>query len=686
MVTPDSIQLLREFAQRRSEPAFRGLVHEYSPMVLATALRQLRGDHAAAQDVAQEVFSLLARKADQLESVVLGAWLYRQTCRRAADHLRSQKRRRMREMASAFVSKSPNPAEVLDSRQLARELDKALLSLATIDRDALVLRFFENRGHREIGKLLGLSEDATRKRIGRALDRLGGILERKGITAGSVCLGTVLESFGATPVSAAMVSQFTGVALKVGADSGGLAIGMLLKPVLAGGLATSLLIAPALALRDFKAEPVSLAAPPLSMVFSRTSRPAERFPEHPTLEQIIAEIRRIRSSPGTTLTELKLKVALGKVEISQIPEFVALGNGRLNKAERQEIYQPLLTLWWERDPDAALTFILREKVDEKMQQIGSNYLLGELFRRWAGRDWKASEAWLMRHWNDESLRKNDGRGRFRNFLSMWITGDLFSRRDVDEVFAFSRRMPTLDDQGRALGNLVGMEPMHSIFTYDEANNELWKKFHRGLEQFPDESWRRELIRNFWKHIGENHPESAARILESLRPGDPFAASLGLLSVRHLNGKPEPTLSGGTTTKPNPVDDRDQRKAATMEIGLAHGMTRGQVVEAMARVLRDGMEEDEYFSWIDANRGDAELDGFLAAKARERGVDQVAMGGPQKEAIEWASRISDPDLRRSLCRAAFRRMLVRGPEFAAEYLKSGEAPEDLAAEFQQLAEP
>jgi RNA polymerase sigma factor (sigma-70 family) len=684
-MTPDSIQLLREFSQSRSELAFRGLVREHSPMVLATALRRLHGDHAAAQDVAQEVFTLLARKADQLESVVLGAWLYRQTCRRAADHLRSQKRRRTREMASVLTSASPNPADTLDSRLLARELDQALLSLPSTDRDALVLRFFESKEYREIGKLLGLSEEATRKRIERALDRLSGALKRKGITASSVSLGTAMESFGAVPVSAATVSQLTGVALNV-ETFGAAAFAMLLKPVLAGVLATSLVTFPALALRDSKAEPAPPVAAPLSKASTRTTRPADRLPESPSIEQIIAEIRRIRSSPGTTLTEIRLKVALGKVEISQIPEFVALGNEQLNQTERQEIFQPLLTLWWERDPDAAMEFILRERVDEKMQQIGSNYLLGELFRRWAGRDWKASEAWLIRHWNDEVLQKNDGRGTFRNFLSMWITGDFFSRGDVDGVFAFSRRLPTIDDQGRALGNLVGMEPLHSRWTYDDANKELWQKFHRGLEQFPDAGRRRELIRNFWKNIGENHPENAPQILESFRPADPFAASLGLLSVRHLNEKPEPTLSGGTSMKPNSVDDRAQRQTATMATGLAHGMTRGQVVEAMARVLRDGMEEDEYFSWLDAQRGDADLDGFLAEKAREKGVDQVAMGGPQKEAIAWASRISDPDLRRSLCRAAFRRMLVRGPEFAAEYLESGEPPEDLAAEFQQLANP
>ncbi len=675
---------LREFILNRSEEAFRTLVHEHSPMVLGTALRKLGGDQAAAQDVMQEVFTLLASKASGLESVVLGGWLYRQTCRRAANHMRSESRRKRREMAAVEMMTSPTPADALDSRQLARELDDALLSLPATDRDALVLRFFECKEYRAIGKLLGFSEEATRKRIQRAIDTLGGSLKRRGITASSVSLGSALEACGASPVSAETISQLTGTALKASAGFGSVTLAAVFNPMLAGVLATSLVTVSALAFRQPIVAPGSNATTPASKSALRTARQIGKFPEHPTLEQIIAEIRRIRSNPGNVLSTLRLKVVLGKIQISQIPEFVALGNERLNNAEREEIYQPLMTLWWDQDPDAAMTFVLREKIDEKMKQVGSNYLVGELFRRWAGRDCQASEVWLMRNWDDEVLRKTYGRGAFRNFLSMWITGDLFSRGDVDGIFAFSRRLPTTDDQAKALGNVVGMEPMHSMWTYADANQELWLNFYRGLEEFPDETWRRELTRHFWKNLGENHPDTVLKIQESFHPADPFTASLGLLCVRQLNGKPEQSLSGGTSMKSNPVSDRALREAATMEMGLAHGMPRGQVLAAMGEVLSDGMEPDEYFAWLDTHKGEMEFDDFLAKKAREKGIDSVSIGGPQIEAIQWASRISNAELRRSLCRAAFRRMLVRGPDIAKEYLDRGQVPEDLVAEFQDIA--
>ena len=67
-----------------------------------------------------------------------------------------------------------------DWDQIRPVLDAALDRLSVSDRDALVLRFFEQRSLAEVGQRLGLSEDAARKRVGRALDRLRTRLARQG--------------------------------------------------------------------------------------------------------------------------------------------------------------------------------------------------------------------------------------------------------------------------------------------------------------------------------------------------------------------------------------------------------------------------------------------------------------------------------------------------------------------------
>ncbi|GAA5129258.1 hypothetical protein GCM10023212_37090 [Luteolibacter yonseiensis] len=679
-MTQDTKELLRDYTRNRSEDAFRVLVREHSPVVYGTALRKLGGDRAAAQDVTQEVFTLLARKAHRLESVVLGGWLYRQACRRAANHARSEARRKKRESIAMENQNHPSPADGF----LAKELDDALLALPEKDRDALILRFFEDKEFKVLGTTLGLSEEAARKRVTRALERLAENLKRRGVPVGSVSLGTAMQGFGATPVPAAVISQVSRTAFQAGAGGGWTVCISLLKPIAAGVATVSLVAGSTLAFRSGNADEASAeaVAPQVAARGPRSSRFAEKLPEHLTLEQIIAEIRRIRSGPGTVLTELRMQVVLGKIQVSQIPEFVLLGNRELNQDEREEIYRPLLTLWWDRDPETAMTFILKERIDAKTSGQDSHYLVGELYRRWAERDRKAAEAWLARNWEDEVLAKKHGNGKFRNFLSMWITGEFFSHGDIDGLFAFSRRMPTIDDQAGALFNIVGMAPMHSMFNYSGKNQDRWRRFHRGLEQFPDDRWRSELVRQFWKNIGEHHADDVRTIQESFQPADPFAASLGLLSVKKRLAR-RTDSSGMTSYESTPVSDRSEREADSMAIGLAQGLTRGQVLTAMGRALPEGMKKEDYFAWVDSHRDELELDDFFLRQAMEKGIDGQVRGR-QPEAIEWASRITDTELRRKACRAIFRRYRAGNPEWAAKYLAEGKMPQDLAEEFQLIA--
>ncbi|HEY1490845.1 MAG TPA: sigma factor, partial [Verrucomicrobiae bacterium] len=61
------MDLVREFAEHDSEPAFAELVRRYLNLVYSVALR-FTGNDADAQDIAQAVFVILARKAAGLRS------------------------------------------------------------------------------------------------------------------------------------------------------------------------------------------------------------------------------------------------------------------------------------------------------------------------------------------------------------------------------------------------------------------------------------------------------------------------------------------------------------------------------------------------------------------------------------------------------------------------------------------
>ncbi len=96
-MTPDS-ELLRRYARTRSEEAFAELVRRHVNLVYSAALRQVNGDAHLAQDVAQTVFTDLARKAGSLaRRESLTGWLYTSTHFAAAKIVRTENRRRHRE-------------------------------------------------------------------------------------------------------------------------------------------------------------------------------------------------------------------------------------------------------------------------------------------------------------------------------------------------------------------------------------------------------------------------------------------------------------------------------------------------------------------------------------------------------------------------------------------------------------
>ncbi|MBL9126002.1 MAG: sigma-70 family RNA polymerase sigma factor, partial [Verrucomicrobiales bacterium] len=170
-------QLLCRYVRDGDDPAFRELVHRHLDMVHATAARRL-GDPHAAEDVSQAVFCLLVRKAAGLFDLAdLGGWLHRAACWKASEHERAERRRRIREQASATPGElmmPPSPDEVW--HELAPVLDATLDRLDDGDRQLILWRFYRRRSLKEIGSDLKLSEDAARMRVNRAVERLRRLL------------------------------------------------------------------------------------------------------------------------------------------------------------------------------------------------------------------------------------------------------------------------------------------------------------------------------------------------------------------------------------------------------------------------------------------------------------------------------------------------------------------------------
>ncbi|HEV8291711.1 MAG TPA: sigma-70 family RNA polymerase sigma factor [Tepidisphaeraceae bacterium] len=187
-------ELLREYAISGSQPAFEELVKRHVDLVYSSALRQVKDVHLA-EDVSQAVFMVLSKKAASLAAQkpgVLAGWLFKVTRYTAANAIKTQRRRRIHE--AEVMTNTPaqvQPDEDEQWREMAPHLDDAMNDLPAADRNVLLMRFFSNRSHQEIATVLNISEDASKKRLSRAIDRLRTLLEHRGVTA-SATIGNVL--------------------------------------------------------------------------------------------------------------------------------------------------------------------------------------------------------------------------------------------------------------------------------------------------------------------------------------------------------------------------------------------------------------------------------------------------------------------------------------------------------------
>lgn len=161
---------------------FAELIHRYQQPVY-NVLRRYTGNGEEAKDLAQEVF---VRAYDKLWTFRRGQqffpWLYTIAVNRARDWQRRSARSRSL-LASYHVSDSGDPdAEpqhrLLERRELAEELDRALTTLPEITRELLIYRYRHDRSLKEAATVFSLSESAVKMRLKRGLEQLQSFFDK----------------------------------------------------------------------------------------------------------------------------------------------------------------------------------------------------------------------------------------------------------------------------------------------------------------------------------------------------------------------------------------------------------------------------------------------------------------------------------------------------------------------------
>src|SRR5215471_14187776 len=104
----DDFELLQRFTRNGEQSAFTDLVRRHLDLVFATALRKVE-DSGAAQEVAQNVFAVLARKAWRFaRDDSLPAWLHKAALLESKSWLRGEFGRRRREQTAVELGTTMN--------------------------------------------------------------------------------------------------------------------------------------------------------------------------------------------------------------------------------------------------------------------------------------------------------------------------------------------------------------------------------------------------------------------------------------------------------------------------------------------------------------------------------------------------------------------------------------------------
>ncbi len=266
MHTLDDRELLQEYVVRNSEEAFAELVARHVNLVYSVALRHAGNSHAA-EEITQAVFVVLARKAASLRpGTVLAGWLFHAARLTASNYLKKEIRRTRREQ-EAYMRSSLQPTDVDDGwKQVAPLLDGAIASLGKTDRDAIVLRFMEGKDLKEVGVALGASEEAAKKRVSRAVEKLRRFFAKRGVVLSGTALTAAITVHSAQAAPAGLAAASTAIAVLKGATASGsiqaliqgtLKIMAWAKMKVAIGIGAALLLAigGGIALREAQARP-----------------------------------------------------------------------------------------------------------------------------------------------------------------------------------------------------------------------------------------------------------------------------------------------------------------------------------------------------------------------------------------------------------------------------------------------
>jgi hypothetical protein len=525
-------------------------------------------------------------------------------------------------------------------------LDAAMDSLPAEDRDALVLRFFEWRDFRAVGQALGVSDDTAQKRVTRALEKLRGLLTRRGVTSSGAALSAILLANTVSPAPAAFVAALPGRAL-----AGAAAAGSTVTAAVAGlsaaarwklaGLAACLAAAGALpfAITGFQHPPVSPAKspaltttappdkPPKVPGPSRTAPAAVTAPQ--SLSEIIAaaagELRGGAQNISATTRALAL---LAQIPPKQSREALTLVQSVADESARALLYRYVLSQWAESEPWAAISFASEELPEQYRLATAEGVLAA-----WAARDPEA-----VINWNLKQGATAPHPARESLMASIFKT---LASRDLAKAFTHLQKVQSGNERAQALRGVL-----ETVQTPLERERILRLAGDLKEDELRTQT-RRAVVENWARH----DTAAAAAWVENSEPAWERPLLMDTLGLTWMQSDP----------------------AAAAAWWLAHEPGRDTMVKIIN--VWSQKDPDAAGTWLDAQPPGPQSDAARMTFARQ--VASLDSAG----ALTWAATISDETMRESTISHIYEKWRDRDAAAAAAFLQQSGWPAERIAPLQ-----
>ncbi|MGC4015862.1 MAG: sigma-70 family RNA polymerase sigma factor [Luteolibacter sp.] len=399
------------YASQRDEAAFHRLVENHIGLVRGTALRTLRAFPHLADDVTQSVFLRLAKKAPYLPvNLNLPVWLHQQAVWLSRDVARSEIRRRNREATAHHMNEEAGTPDSVPTETLAPLLDAGLLLLKPREREAVLMRYFQNFSFQKVGEALGISAGTAQKQVERAVEKLRGHLAailKSPLTHTSLIALLVLEgkADAAVPpllagtISSQVLASKSGVLSQISSI-----MTTSTKFILAGAVAGSLIAAaPLLSSNSSERSGGTLGGDHNNRGNEGERTTFEKLPPFSlpvpasTGKALLEQVALILSEPDTERTRARLEAYLAQLTPEQLAALFTEADTHGSDAIAARLLIPLVKTWVAVDGPGAMQACATATKSLDFPALDSTILLTKAYPAWLEKHYDEAEQWLVQN-------------------------------------------------------------------------------------------------------------------------------------------------------------------------------------------------------------------------------------------------------------------------------------------------